>query len=191
MCKLNANAVHWLFYNITPSVGKEKQKLLNEDLELTRLKEVEKDITALRDKYLPEPKDKFELEKQRSGIKKSLYNSIIKLNEQINNGERAKAEQKNKFENDNYINKLREIKKEKEDLLELIAPRLLKSPEQKNIERLEKVATKTPIKLSKLSYDQRLAILGLTSLKDRRVRGDLIQMFKIMKGLEVVEWENI
>ena len=29
-----------------------------------------------------------------------------------------------------------------------------------------------------------------TSLKDRRVRGDLIQMFKIMKGLEVVKWEK-
>ncbi len=28
MCKLNANAVHWLFYNITPSVGKEKQKIM-------------------------------------------------------------------------------------------------------------------------------------------------------------------
>ena len=62
-----------------------------------------------------------------------------------------------------------------------------------DIERLEKVqlrATKTPSKLSKLSYEPRLAELGLTSLKDRRVRGDLIQMFKIMKGLEVVEWEK-
>ena len=41
-----------------------------------------------------------------------------------------------------------------------------------------------------MSYDQRLAQLGLTSLKDRRVRGELIQMFKIMKRLEVVEWEK-
>ena len=62
-----------------------------------------------------------------------------------------------------------------------------------DIEILEKVqrrATKTPSKLSKLSYDQRLAKLGLISLKDRRVRGGLIQMFKIMKGLEAVELEK-
>ena len=60
-----------------------------------------------------------------------------------------------------------------------------------DIERLEKVqrrATKTPIELRKLSYDQRLAILGLTS-QDRRVREDLIQMFKFIKVLEDVEWE--
>ena len=120
---------------------KEEKKPLNEDLELTRLREVEKEITALRDKYLPKPKDKFEVEKQRSGIKKSLYDSIIKLNEQINNGERTKVEPKNKFKNDEYINKLREIKKEKEDLLESIDPKLLntiKSAEERNIERLEK-----------------------------------------------------
>ena len=120
---------------------KEKEKPLNEDLELTRLREVEKEITALRDKYLPKPKDKFEVEKQRNSLKKSLYDSIIKLNEQINNGERIRVEPKNKFENDEYINKLREIKKEKEDLLESIDPRLLntiKSAEERNIERLEK-----------------------------------------------------
>ena len=52
------------------------------------------------------------------------------------------------------------------------------------------MATKISRKLSKLSYDQRLAELSLTRLKDRRVRGDLIQMFKIMKGLELVEWEK-
>ena len=44
--------------------------------------------------------------------------------------------------------------------------------------------------MSKQNYDQRLVELGLTSLKDRTVKGDLIQMFKIMKKLEVVEWEK-
>ena len=41
-----------------------------------------------------------------------------------------------------------------------------------DIERLEKVqqrATKIPTKLSKMSYDQRLTQLGLTSLEDRRL----------------------
>ena len=67
-------------------------------------------------------------------------------------------------------------------------PRLIGDKER--LEKVQRRATKTPSKLSKLSYDQRLAKLGLTSLKYRRVRGDLIQMFKIMKGLEVVEWKK-
>ena len=67
-------------------------------------------------------------------------------------------------------------------------PRLLGDIE--SLEKVQRRATKIPTKLSKLSYDQRLAELGLTSLKDRRVRGDLIQMFKIMKRLEVEEWEK-
>ena len=62
------------------------------------------------------------------------------------------------------------------------------------IDSLEKVqprATKIPTNLSKLSYDQRLAELGLRSLKDKRVRGDLIRMFKIMKVLECEKDLNI
>ena len=62
-----------------------------------------------------------------------------------------------------------------------------------NHQRLEKEqrrATKNPTKLIKMSYDQSLAKLVLTSLKDRRLTGDLIQTFKIMKGLEVVKWEK-
>ena len=39
-------------------------------------------------------------------------------------------------------------------------------------------------------YEYLFAVLGLTSLKDMRVRGEFIQMFKFMKGLEVVEWEK-
>ena len=55
---------------------------------------------------------------------------------------------------------------------------------------MQRRATNNPSKLSKLSYDQRQAELGLTSLKDMRVRLELIQMFKNMKGLEAVKWEN-
>ena len=35
------------------------------------------------------------------------------------------------------------------------------------IEMIQRRATKIPTKLSKLSYDQRLTVLGLTSLKDK------------------------
>ena len=35
-----------------------------------------------------------------------------------------------------------------------------------------------------MDYDARLLALGLTSLKERRLRGDLIEVFKIMHGYE-------
>ena len=39
-----------------------------------------------------------------------------------------------------------------------------------------------------LSYNERLRRLNLTPLKDRRTRGDFIEMFKAQKGLEKIEW---
>jgi len=56
---------------------------------------------------------------------------------------------------------------------------------KKDIECLEKVqrsATKMVHGLCHLSYEQRLQHLELTTLKERRIRGDLIETFKIMTG---------
>ena len=30
--------------------------------------------------------------------------------------------------------------------------------------------------------------MNITSLKDRRVRGDLIEMYKVVRGLDEIEW---
>jgi len=61
---------------------------------------------------------------------------------------------------------------------------------KKDIECLEKVqrsATKMVHGLRHLSYEQRLRHLELTTLRERRIRGDLIETFKIITGKESVD----
>lgn len=61
---------------------------------------------------------------------------------------------------------------------------------QKDINILEKVqrrATKMVHGMKNLSYDQRLKSLNLFSLERRRIRGDLIEAFKILNQFENVE----
>jgi DNA repair exonuclease SbcCD ATPase subunit len=101
---------------------KEKNKPLNEDLELTRLREVEKSITELRDKYLPEEKDPHLTEKQRERVKDKLVKDIIGLNEQINAGKRTPKNEKADYSNDAEIAKLTEIKEAKKSILNEIDP---------------------------------------------------------------------
>ena len=62
---------------------------------------------------------------------------------------------------------------------------------EKDIEIIEKVqrrATKIPTELSNLEYEERLKRWGLTTLKERRVRGCLIQMYKVHNELETINW---
>ena len=51
------------------------------------------------------------------------------------------------------------------------------------IERVRKRATKLIPELSKKSYSDRLKALKLPTLKYRRYRGDMIELFKIIKGI--------
>jgi ribonucleases P/MRP protein subunit RPP40 len=39
-----------------------------------------------------------------------------------------------------------------------------------------------------MKYNERLAVSGLTSLEDRRNRGDLIEVFKMIKGFSKVDY---
>ena len=50
------------------------------------------------------------------------------------------------------------------------------------IEKVQKRATKLIISLKKFSYTDRLVYLGLRTLKYRRLRGDMIEVFKIIKN---------
>ena len=61
---------------------------------------------------------------------------------------------------------------------------------RKDIDRLERVqrrGTKLIPSLAALTYEERLKRLNLTSLEDRRRRGDMIETFKILKGIDKIE----
>ena len=58
---------------------------------------------------------------------------------------------------------------------------------KKDIEMLEKVqkrATRLMFRDKSLSYGERLQKSGLTTLETRRLHGDVIEMFKILKGFD-------
>ena len=61
---------------------------------------------------------------------------------------------------------------------------------KKDIDRLERVqrrATKMIPKLRNISYEMRLKECGLTTLETRRLRGDQIEVFKIVNGYENID----
>ena len=65
---------------------------------------------------------------------------------------------------------------------------------RKDIERLEKVqarATKLIPSVRHLSYERRLEKLNLYSLEKRRIRGQLIETFKMLKGIENIDYNKL
>lgn len=58
------------------------------------------------------------------------------------------------------------------------------------IEKVQRRATKLIPATKNLLYEERLKILNLPTLKYRRLRGDLIQTYKIMRGIDNLNPEN-
>ena len=64
---------------------------------------------------------------------------------------------------------------------------------KKDIDLLEGVqrrATKMMLGYKHYCYEDRLALCHLLTLEDRRLRGDLIQAFKLLKGLDQINYNN-
>ena len=58
------------------------------------------------------------------------------------------------------------------------------------IERVQRRATKLLLECRNMSYRERLQYLNLHSLKGRRLRGDLIQTFKIFNQIDDLDMKN-
>ena len=58
------------------------------------------------------------------------------------------------------------------------------------LEKVQRRATKLIPELRNLPYEDRLLKIGLTTLEERRERGDLIQLFIIIKQIDIVHWPS-
>ena len=56
------------------------------------------------------------------------------------------------------------------------------------LEQVQRRASKLVHSLRSKTYEERCAALGLEKLEKRRIRGDMIQQFKISRGLDEVNW---
>ena len=58
------------------------------------------------------------------------------------------------------------------------------------IENVQRRATRIVRGYGNLSYEERLSELGLPKLKDRRLRGDMILTYRLMNGLEDIDYRK-
>ena len=56
------------------------------------------------------------------------------------------------------------------------------------IEKVQRRTTRIPFGRERPKYEERCRVFGIDSLEVRRKRGDLIQKFKLFKGIDRVEW---
>ena len=59
------------------------------------------------------------------------------------------------------------------------------------MERVQRRATRLIPDRARLSYEEQLKETGLYTLERRRLRGDMIEMFKIMKGINKISMDEL
>ena len=59
------------------------------------------------------------------------------------------------------------------------------------LERIQRIATKMVPQVEDLTYEERLKEIHLTTLKERRERGGLITIFKLMNNLEEIDRRDL
>ena len=60
----------------------------------------------------------------------------------------------------------------------------------KSLEKVQRRVTKFPANMKNLKYEERLRRFNLTTLVERRERGDAIQFFKFNKGINTINWQH-
>ena len=58
------------------------------------------------------------------------------------------------------------------------------------LEGVQRRVTKMILRYKHYCYENRLAICQLSTLEGRRLRGDLIQVFKLLKGVDQIDYNN-
>ena len=58
------------------------------------------------------------------------------------------------------------------------------------LERVQRRATKLVPTIAHLPYEMRCRELGIQTLRDRRVRGDMIEVYKLLNGMENIDYRN-
>ena len=61
----------------------------------------------------------------------------------------------------------------------------------KKLERVQRLATRMIPYLKEVPYEERLNRLEISTLEERRVRGDMITMYKIVHGVDILDRDNL
>ena len=67
---------------------------------------------------------------------------------------------------------------------------LMQKEDIRKLERIQRAATKIVPELRELTYEDRFKEMGLPTLQDRRERGDLIILYKIVNVIEKLDNQN-
>ena len=59
------------------------------------------------------------------------------------------------------------------------------------MEKVQRKATRMIEGCGEMDYERRLKHTGLTTLETRRERADILEVYKILKGIEVLEEKDI